>query len=813
MRIMVVGGGPAGLFFAALALQAQPVHEITVLERNAADDTFGFGVVFSDETLNKIAEADPIAFDSIRRSFIRWNSLEIRRGRQVTGCRGHGFAGIARQRLLSLLQQRADELGADLHFRHELVDLSDLAGFDLIVGADGVNSLVRQAFSTRFRPTVEPHRNKFMWCGTDARFDSFTFIFEETPSGVFQAHVYPYERGQATFLIETDEGTWARAGLNQHTDQALAPGVNDFRSLAACEGVFRRHLAGASLLGNNSKWLNFSTVTNRSWWAENVVLLGDAAHTAHWSIGSGTKLAMEDAIGLSRSLSSHSDLTAALAAYEHERKPEVERVQRAARPSLEWFERTGCYRDMPRWQFAFSLLTRSQRVTHDNLSRRDPAFMRSVRGEFARRNGLRGRGGASTPPMFTPLRLRGLELANRIVVSAMDQYSATDGLIGDWHFVHLGSRAVGGAGLVMTEMTCVAPDGRISPGCAGMWTDEHCQAWKRVVSFVHTQAKAGIGLQLGHAGRKGATKLMWEGDLDPLPTGGWPLIAASSLRYRRDSAVPRSMNEADMDRVIGEFARATTLGAQADFDLIELHAAHGYLLASFISPLTNRRVDQYGGSLRNRMRFPVAVLEAVRSVWPSDKPISVRFSATDWQQGGLSTADALEVARLFVEHGADIINVSTGQTTPAARPVYGRLWQVPFSDHIRNALAAPTIATGGISSVDDVNTILLAGRADLCAIARPHLIDPYWTLNAALDQNFELSDWPLPYLSGRTARRRAQQPFLDGPAAAQSQDGSGQQDRRNTAAKQRATMRARPTVPAAPSPPSLARRLRHESDH
>jgi anthraniloyl-CoA monooxygenase len=749
MRILVIGGGPAGLFFAALAGRDDPSHEITVVERNAPDDTFGFGVVFSDETLDHLRAADAATFAEIEANFIHWDAIDVRRGDRTVTCRGHGFAGVSRRTLLGLLQRRANEL-------------PDASGYDLMVAADGANSLVRRILARSFRPELDVRAAKFMWCGTAAPFDSFTFIFEETPHGLFQAHVYPYEAGMCTFLIETDPDTWRSAGLDRDVEATAAPGLSDEASMRFCEEVFARHLRTYGLLANNSKWLSFPTVRNDTWSAGNAVLVGDAAHTAHWSIGSGTKLAMEDAIALAEALSEEPDVGAALARYEAARRPEVERLQRAAQPSLEWFERSRWYGRLPDYQLAFSLMTRSQRVTHDNLTLRDPEFMRRAHASYV--ESLKAHDEPvrpDAPPMFQPFELRGLRLENRIVVSSMDQYCAVDGMPTEWHYVHLGSRAVGGAGLVMTEMACVAPDARITYGCAGLWNEEQADEWRRIVDFVHGHTRARIGLQLGHAGRKGATKLMWEGNDEPLSEGAWPLVSASPIPYFPESQVPRALTRQDMDLVRDEFVRATRLGAAAGFDLLELHAAHGYLLASFISPLTNLRTDEYGGDVASRMRFPLEVLEAMCEAWPAEKPVSVRFSACDWEPGGLTAEEAVEVARLFSLHGADIVDVSTGQTTPNARPPYGRLWQTPLSDYIRNALGIPTMTVGGVSSVDDVNTIVLAGRADLCCLARPHLVDPYWTLNAAIDQGYKGHDWPLQYLSGRTARRRAQDPFED----------------------------------------------------
>ena len=575
-----------------------------------------------------------------------------------------------------------------------------------------------------------------MWLGTDLVFDAFKFFIRETPHGVVQAHAYPYDNAMSTFIVEMHEDVWLASGLGTRVASALGPGESDMRGVAFCESLFAGELEGHRLVANNSKWINFVTVRNRRWCADGAVLIGDAAHTAHFSIGSGTKLAMEDAAALAWSFRDASTpVWAATAAYEAERRPVVESTQRAAQASLEWFEGIGRYVRQPRHQFAFNLLTRSRRVTYENLSLRDSEFVREVHRD-------------SRPPMFTPFQLRGLTLPNRVVVSPMDMYSAADGLIGDFHLVHLGARALGGAGLLMTEMICVSEIGRITPGCAGIYRPEQVAAWKRIVDFAHAGGGCAIGAQIGHSGRKGSTKLMWEGMDEPLDDGNWPVIGPSAIRYGPRNQVPRAMTIDDMGTVLAQFVAAARSAAEAGFDLLELHCAHGYLLSSFLSPLANTRSDAYGGSLEGRARFPLEVFDACRAVWPSSKPMSVRISATDWVDGGFDSDDAVAFARMLLAHGCDIVDVSSGQVSPLEQPAFGRSYQTPFADRIRNEVGIPTIAVGAISSYDDLNTIVLAGRADLCALARPHLYDPAWTLHAAAEQGYTGVRWPIQYQAG-----------------------------------------------------------------
>ena len=739
MKVAIVGAGPAGLYLAILLKRDDPNHRVTVYERNRLQDAFGFGVVFSDETLENVGEADPETNQAMAAAAARWDDIEIHYRGSVTRSTGHRFSGVARKTLLGLLAKRAQSLGVGFQQQREIKDAADCGPADLVVAADGVASLLRDSLSDQFRPQLDWRQNRFVWLGTTRPFPAFTFYFKRSPVGLWRAHAYQYAPGHSTFIVEAREETWRASGLKEDDEPA---------TVAYLEQLFKEELHGHRLLANRSIWRRFPTVRNASWHAGNVVLLGDAAHTAHFSVGSGTKLAMEDAIALAAALKTKGSIPEALAGYEAGRRPAVESLQRAAQASLEWFESVERYEELEPIQFAFSLLTRSLRITHENLRLRDPELVAQVNrwfaAESAKQSGHPVPLDPCPPPLFTPYRLRDLVLPNRVVVSSMCQYRAEDGLPNDWHLVHLGSRAIGGAGLVMTEMTDVSREGRISPGCAGMYLEAHVAAWQRIVEFVHRESEARIGIQLAHAGRKGSTKVLWEGEDQPLAAGNWPLIAASPLPYLPHSQTPREMTRADMDQVRADFVRATRMSDMAGFDLLELHLAHGYLLASFISPLTNRRTDEYGGSLANRMRFPLEIIAAVRAEWPDAKPLSVRISAVDWAPGGMEAHDAVDVARLVVAAGADIVDVSAGQTVPDARPVYGRQFQTPFSDRIRHEAGVPTMTVGNISSAADVNTILAAGRADLVVLARAHLYDPYWTRHAASDLGYPLP-WPPPY--------------------------------------------------------------------
>lgn len=752
MKIAIVGGGPSGLYFAALMKQLDPAHEITVWERNARDDTFGFGVVFSDETLDGIGNADTVISTEMARQFARWTDIDIHFGGATKTVGGQGFAAMSRKELLRLLQERCQSLGVTVHYSTVAPDTEQLRStHDLVIAGDGLNSAVRRQYADVFRPTLDRRHNKYMWLGTDRVFEAFQFFVEQTEWGTMQVHGYPYSDSGSTFIVEMHEDVWRRAGFDATEDTPLPPGVSDEQAVRRLAELFPKALDGHSLLANNSKWLNFTTVRNERWHHGNVVLIGDAAHTAHFSIGSGTKLAMEDALALAACLHEQPDLDSALNAYETERRPVVESTQRAAQASLEWFENIGTYVGQEPVLFSFNLLTRSRRITYDNLRARDEDFVDLVDAAFAESQELR----SVAPAMFQPHHLGRLRLENRIVVSPMDMYSAVNGVPGDFHLVHLGSKAMGGAGLVMTEMVCVSPEGRITPGCTGLWTNEQRDSWARVVSFVHERSSARIGFQLGHSGRKGSTRLMWEGMDKPLEEGNWEVVGPSPLPYGAGSPVPREITRADMDRIIGEFTAAAVRGAEAGFDLLELHCAHGYLLSSFLSPVANQRTDAYGGPLENRLRFPLEVFDAVRAVWPSERPMSVRISATDWLPGGTTGDDAVEIARAFAAHGVDAIDVSSGQVAKDERPAYGRSYQTPFADRIRQEIGSSTgvsvIAVGAISSYDDVNTILLAGRADLCALGRTHLYDPHWTLHAAAEQEYtgQAAQWPVPFRAGR----------------------------------------------------------------
>ena len=747
MRAICLGGGPAGLYFAISLKLRQPEADVTVLERNRADDTFGWGVVLSDETLDNLEVNDPVSAREIRSHFAYWDDIALHHKGNVIHSTGHGFCGIGRKRLLLILQERARALGVNLQFETEVKDASEyMDDYDLVVASDGLNSRTRMEFEETFKPDIDVRRCPFVWLGTHQKFDNaFTFIFEKTDKGWIWVHAYQFDKDTATFIVECSQETFDAYGFGEKTQE---------ETIAICEEIFKDHLDGHKLMTNashirGSAWIKFPRVLCEKWSHENVVLLGDASATAHFSIGSGTKLALESAISLAKHVSDDKDLTTAFEKYEEARRLEVLRLQSAARNSVEWFEDVERYLDLDPVQLNYSMLTRSQRISHENLRERDPKWLEGAEKWFLDQAGADSNGPVRAP-MFAPFQLRDMKLENRIVVSPMAQYKAVDGCPTDWHFVHYAERAKGGAGLVYTEMTCVSPEGRITPGCPGLYAPEHEAAWKRLTDFVHAETEAKICCQIGHSGRKGSTQLGWEEMDAPLKAGNWDIISASAIPWSDNNALPKAATREDMDAIRDEFVEATRMAERANFDMVELHAAHGYLISSFISPLSNQREDAYGGSLENRMRYPLEVFKAMRDAWPGGKPMAVRISANDWvEEDGVTPDEAVEIARMFSEAGADIIDVSAGQTSKQAKPVYGRMFQTPFSDRIRNDGGIKTMAVGNIYEADHVNSILMAGRADLVCLARPHLADPYWTLHAAAAIGDRHADWPLPYGPGR----------------------------------------------------------------
>jgi anthraniloyl-CoA monooxygenase len=763
MRIVCIGGGPAGLYFGLLMKLRNPAHEVSVIERNRPYDTFGWGVVFSDQTLENLRAADAPSAEMILDAFNHWDDIDVHFGGRTIRSSGHGFCGIGRKRLLNILQARCEALGVELVFETNVTNDDDYDA-DLIIACDGANSPIRQKYADTYRPDIDTRDCRFVWLGTHKLFDAFTFAFEKTEWGWFQAHAYRFDDDTSTFIVETPERVWRAAGLDEMTKE---------ESIAFCERLFAKYLDGHALMSNAShlrgsaQWIRFPRVVNQEWvhykprgkdTTTPVVLMGDAAHTAHFSIGSGTKLALEDAIALADSIDAHpNDLHAALTHYTETRSVDVLRIQNAARNSTEWFEHVERYASFEPEQFAYSLLTRSQRISHENLRERDARYVRSFERWLADKAGANAKADDthSVPPMFTPFSVRDVTLKNRVVVSPMAQYSAVDGTVGDYHLTHLGARAMGGAGLVMTEMTCVSPHGRITPGCPGMYAPEHLHAWRRIVEFVHRMSDAKIGMQLGHAGAKASTRVAWEGIDQPLLDGNWPIVSASPQQYlpgvsQWSSAATRD----ELREIEAQFVRAAEMADEAGFDWLELHCAHGYLLSSFISPLTNQRTDEYGGSLENRLRYPLEVFNAIRKVWPQGKPISVRISAHDWVDGGTTPDDAVQIARAFKAAGADMIDVSSGQVSKAEKPVYGRMFQTPFADRVRNEARIATIAVGAISEADHVNSIIAAGRADLCAIARPHLANPAWTLTEAAKIGYFDVAWPNQYKAAKSQLER-----------------------------------------------------------
>ena len=744
MKLSIIGGGPGGLYFALLAQKAWPRWDITVYERNRPDDTFGFGVVFSDQTLDTFKACDIPSYEMIRRRFAYWGDVDVvYKGRTLRSA-GNGFCGCSRVALLHILHDRCRELGVKLVFQKEINSLEDVPQSDLIVVADGINSRIREQHKDHFQPSVDLRPNKFVWLGSTRPLDAFKYFFREAPEGLILAHTYQYEEGRSTWIFETDEATWRNFGFDRKSEQEM---------IETLQGVFAEELDGHPLIPNRSLWRNFPTIVNKTWVKGNAVLVGDAKATAHFSIGSGTKLAMEDAIALFEAIRKEPSVEKALSAYDTQRREEVEKTQHAANVSLAWFEHMRRYWTMEPQQFAFGVMSRSKQITWENLELRDPRFVREVNRWFAgklKAQGLEVDLEKPPVPMFTPFRLRGMTLENRVVVSPMDQYSAVEGVPTDWHLVHLGSRAIGGAGLVYVEMTCVSPEGRITPGCTGLWNEQQRDAFRRIADFCHANSKAKLCMQIGHSGRKGSTQLGW-GRMDyPLEKDNWPIVSASAIPYREGvSQTPRELTREELKAIELQFARSAQLADEAGFDMLELHMAHGYLLASFISPLTNRRTDEYGGAIENRMRFPLAVFKACREKFPKEKPMSVRISATDWAQGGLSGEDLVALTRMLKEAGCDLIDCSTGQTVPQQKPVYGRMYQAPFADWVRNEVGIATMTVGAVTSADQVNTLLAAGKADLVALARPHLANPYFTLQASAWYQHDAQHWPKQYLTGR----------------------------------------------------------------
>ncbi len=750
MKILCLGGGPAALYFAISMKLRNPAHDITIIERNQADDTFGWGVVLSDETLDNMALNDKISSDMIREHFAYWDDIAVHHRGTKTVSTGHGFCGVGRKQMLLLLQDRARQLNIEMQFGTEAKPAAEyMDEYDLVVGADGLNSKTRTEFADRFKPDIDVRACKFVWLGTHQKFDdAFTFIFEETEHGWVWAHAYQFDDDTATFIVECGQETFDKFGFGE---------LDQSGTIKICEEIFKDHLGGHSLMTNakhirGSAWINFPRVLCEKWHHENVVLLGDASATAHFSIGSGTKLAFESAIALAEFLHTEPTLEGAFKKYQEDRRLDVLRLQSAARNSTEWFEQVERYLDLDPVQFNYSLLTRSQRISHENLRLRDPEWLKSAETWFQDQAGAKN---THRAPMFAPFKLRELELENRVVVSPMAQYKAEGGCPTDWHFSHYAERAKGGAGLIYVEMTCVSPEGRITPGCPGLYAPEHETAWKRITDFVHTETRAKICCQIGHSGRKGSTQLGWEEMDAPLKDGNWPLLSASGIAWSKNNAAPKAMDRNDMDMVRDQFVSSVEMAERAGFDMIELHAAHGYLISSFISPLSNNRSDEYGGSLENRMRYPLEVARAMRAAWPDEKPMSVRISANDWVgDDGVTPEEAVEIAKMFAETGTDIIDVSAGQTSTEAKPIYGRMFQTPFSDRIRNDTGLKTMAVGNIYEPDHVNSILIAGRADLVCLARPHLANPYWTLHAAAALGDKQTAWPDPYHPGRDQMMR-----------------------------------------------------------
>ena len=737
MKIAIIGGGPGGLYFSILTKKAMPNCQIDIYERNKADDSFGFGVVFSDETLGEFLKRDMQSYELIRSKFAYWDDIIIARDGETVNIAGNGFCGCSRKTLLQLLQQRCLEEGVNLHFEHNVDDLSQFKDADIIIAADGIGSQIRSQFASEFGTKIELKKNRFVWLGSTKPLDAFTYFFRNTQHGLMVAHSYQYEEGMSTWIFECSDETWQKFNFEV---------TNEADTIAKISEIFKEEIDGHSLISNKSHWRQFPHVTNENWYHKNIVLLGDAKATAHYSIGSGTKLAMDSAIGLFDAIMANpNDVQAAFQQYDKSRRNIVEMIQYAALVSLDWFENMNRHNQHPFYQFAFGCMTRAKKVTYENLRLRDKTFTDKVLEEFNSNQQPTTNKQQPISAAFSTFKLRDLELQNRIAMSSMGQYSAESGLVNDWHFQHYTSRAIGGLGLILTEMTAVSETGRITLGCAGIYNENQIVEWKRINDFIHHNTNTKTAIQLGHSGRKGATKKPWEEiDLEDK----WNLISVSPLAFNSKFETPIEMTISDMDVIVSQFVQATKNSNNADFDMIELQAHHGFLLASFLSPLTNFRTDEFGGNIENRLKFPLRVFSEMRMAFPSEKPMSVRISATDWAENGITEQDVITIAEAFKDAGADIINVSTGNTVENQKPQTGRMWQTPFSDLVRNTVHIPTITAGYIQDIDQINTIILNGRADIVALGRPLLLDPYFVRNAQAYEQFQTSDIPIQYKMG-----------------------------------------------------------------